>query len=155
MRRKGYYDQYHWTDKINIKKLMQKPQTVAFILTFAIVLAIGVPALFIVKGYKQTGSLQRSPFASKWEAIPEAGIAMNAAVTSEEAAHKAAVIFEGDEDYTHVIGAAEDCTPKAREVRYSPAEALFALRHETLIAHRIFDRVRSKLLRLGNNTFHN
>jgi poly-gamma-glutamate synthesis protein (capsule biosynthesis protein) len=110
MRKKGYYDQDHWTDNISIKKLMQKPQTVAFLMTFAIVLAIGIPALFIVKSFKHSGSSQQSLFASKWEVIPEAGIAMNAAVTDEESAHKAAVIFEGDEDYTHVIGAGDEDT---------------------------------------------
>ncbi len=105
MRRKGYYDQDHWTDKINIKKFFQKPQTVAFLLTFAIVLAIGIPALFVVRSFKQGGGNQQPLFASRWEAIPEAGVAINAAVTDEESAHKAAVIFEGDEDYTHVVGA--------------------------------------------------
>ena len=104
MRKKGYYDQDRWTDKINAKRLFQKPQTVAFLLTFSIVLAIGIPALFIVKSYKQGGKSQEPGFSSRWEAIPEAAVATNAAVTDEESAHNAAVIFEGDEDYTHVIG---------------------------------------------------
>ncbi len=49
-------------------------------------------------------------FADKWEAIPEAYVASNAAVTDAESAHKATVIFEGDEDYTHVIGTADEET---------------------------------------------
>ncbi len=108
---KGYYDQDHWTDKVNIKKFFSKPQTVAFLLTFFIVLAVGIPVLLVFGNFKHSNeSYQQGLFANKWEAIPEASRATNAAITDEESAHRAAVIFEGDEDYTHIIGTADEET---------------------------------------------
>ena len=108
MRKKGFYDQDSWTDKINIKDILSKPQTVAFLLTFSTILVIGIPALLIFGNFKYANEKYQSGlFASKWEAIPEAGRADNAAVTDEESAKRAAIIYEGDEDYTHVIGTAD------------------------------------------------
>ena len=106
--RKGFYDQDSWTDKINIKDFLKKPQTVAFLLTFSTILVIGIPALLIFGNFKYSNEkYQKGLFATKWEAIPEAGRAENAAVTDEESAKRAAIIYEGDEDYTHVIGTAD------------------------------------------------
>ena len=111
MRKKGYYDQDRWTDKINLRKFFAKPQTVAFITTFFIILAVGIPVLLLFGNYKNGKKTEtRVLFADKWEEIPEAYVASNAAVTDAESAHKATVIFEGDEDYTHVIGTADDET---------------------------------------------
>lgn len=108
---RGYYDQESWLDKINLKKFFSKPQVVAFLLTFFIVLAVGIPTLFVFGSIKQTNErYQQGIFANKWEAIPEASRAQNAAITDEESAQRAAVIFEGDEDYTHVIGTADEET---------------------------------------------
>ncbi len=108
---KGYYDQDHWTDKISLKKFFSKPQTVAFLLTFFIVLSVGIPAMLVFGNFKHSNeNYQKGLFANKWEAIPEASVAINAAITTEESAQRAAVIFEGDEDYTHVIGTADEET---------------------------------------------
>ena len=106
--RKGFYDQDSWTDKINIRDFLKKPQTVAFLLTFSTILVIGIPALLIFGNLKYSNEkYQKGLFTTKWEAIPEAGRAENAAVTDEESAKRAAIIYEGDEDYTHVIGTAD------------------------------------------------
>ncbi len=111
MRRKGFYDQDSWTDKINIRDILSKPQTVAFLMTFSIILVIGIPALLIIGNYKNSNDkYQNGLFANKWEAIPEAGRAVNVAVTDEESAKRAAIIYEGDEDYTHVIGTTDPDT---------------------------------------------
>ncbi len=109
MRNRSYYDEESWSDKVSMKSIFSRPQTVAFLLTFSLILAIGVPALFIaksIKNPKEEGVL----FASKMEAIPQAQLATNAAITDEKSAERAAVIYEGDEDYTHVIGAADEET---------------------------------------------
>ncbi len=110
MGRRGYYDQESWTDRVNIRKMFARPQVVAFLLTFALVMAVGVPGLFVYKSVKENGGArQEEPsFASRFEAIPQAFVAENAAVNTEESAQKAAEIYEGDEDYTHVIGASDD-----------------------------------------------
>lgn len=109
MGRKGFYDQDSWTDRINIRDILSKPPIVAFLMTFSIILVIGIPALLILGNYKNSDvtTNQNGLFASKWEAIPEAGKAENVAVTDEESAQKAVAISEGDEDYTHVIGTAD------------------------------------------------
>ena len=109
MGRRGYYDQDSWTDRVNIKKMLARPQVVAFLLTFALVMAVGVPGLFIYKSVKENGGTrpEEPSFESRFEAIPQAFVAENAAVTTEESAQKAAEIYEGDEDYTHVIGASD------------------------------------------------
>ena len=109
MSKKGYYDQKSWMDKV--KELLSKPQTVAFFLTFFSILAVGIPALLVVKNFKYSNDkYQQGLFANKWEAIPEAYIAQNAAITDEKSAERAAEIYEGDEDYTHVIGTADSET---------------------------------------------
>lgn len=74
-----------------------------FVLTLGIILAVGIPALFIMKEIKNGNSSGNMALLGKWESIPEAAMAENAAVTDEESARKAAIIYEGDEDYTHVI----------------------------------------------------
>ncbi len=108
MGNKGYYDEDRWTDKISLKKFFSKPQTVAFLLTFFSILAVGIPGLLVYNNIRNNNEdYQQGLFANKWEAIPEAYYALNAAVTDEESAHKAAEIYEGDEDYTHVIGTAD------------------------------------------------
>jgi poly-gamma-glutamate synthesis protein (capsule biosynthesis protein) len=116
MSNRGYYDQTTWTDKVSIKTFFAKPPVVAFLLTFALVLAVGVPGLFIYKNYKE-GAFQKTEkveeargIESRFEAIPKASVAENAAVTTEESAQKAVDIYEGDEDYTHVIAAADSET---------------------------------------------
>ena len=109
MSRKGYYDQESWFDRVSIRKLFAKPQVVAFLLTFALVMAVGVPGLFVYKSFRENGGSKSedTSFESRFEAIPRAFVAENAAVNTEESAQKAAEIYEGDEDYTHVIGAAD------------------------------------------------
>jgi poly-gamma-glutamate synthesis protein (capsule biosynthesis protein) len=108
MRRRGFYDEEHWSDKIDIKAFLSRPPVVAFLLTFSIILVIGIPALFAYRSIKSgDGQSQQGLFASKWEAIPEAGVAQNAAITDVESAQRAAIIYEGDEDYTHVVGTAD------------------------------------------------
>ncbi|WP_051538182.1 CapA family protein [Butyrivibrio proteoclasticus] len=81
-----------------------------FVLTLGIILAVGLPALFIVKTVKDGGKASSGLSLGGWESIPEAAMAENAAITDEESAKKAAIIYEGDEDYTHVIGTASDDT---------------------------------------------
>ena len=111
MSRKGFYDQDSWTDRINFKKFFSKPQTVAFLLTFFTVLAIGIPVMLVFGNFKASNDkYQQGLFANKWEEIPEAYKAQNAAITDEKAAERAAEIYEGDEDYTHVIGTADSET---------------------------------------------
>ena len=108
MSRKGFYDQDSWTDKINLRKFFSKPPIVAFLLTFFSVLAIGIPAMLVFGNMKKSNdNYQQSLFANKWEAIPQAYVAQNAAITDEKSAERAAEIYEGDEDYTHVIGTAD------------------------------------------------
>lgn len=109
MGNRDYYDQDSRTDRVSIKSIFGKPQVVAFLMTFTLVLAVGVPALFIFKSIAD-GPLKEPEvlFASRFEAIPEANVAENAAVTDEESAHRAAVIYEGDEDYTHVVGVSDN-----------------------------------------------
>ncbi len=107
MRRKGYYDQDTLRDRVNIKKMFARPQVVAFLLTFALMMAIGVPGLFLFKSFKEGAGSEETPIESRFEAIPKASVAENAAVTTQESAQKAVEIYEGDEDYTHVIGSSD------------------------------------------------
>lgn len=107
MRRKGYYDQDTLRDRVNIKKMFARPQVVAFLLTFALMMAIGVPGLFLFKSFKEGAGSEETPIESRFEAIPKASVAENAAVITQESAQKAVEIYEGDEDYTHVIGSSD------------------------------------------------
>jgi poly-gamma-glutamate synthesis protein (capsule biosynthesis protein) len=111
MGRKGYYDEDTPGDRGDIKKMFARPQVVAFLLTFALVMAIGVPGLFLFKSYKEGGAKsEEASFESRFEAIPKASVAENAAVTTQESAQKAVEIYEGDEHYTHVIGSSDPDT---------------------------------------------
>ncbi len=108
-----YYDDHHWSDNVDIRGFMSKPQVVAFLLTFFIVLAIGIPGLLLyarhINGEDKAELEHAMSFAGKWEAIPEAGVAMNAAVPETESTSgpQMPVIHEGDEDYTHIISASD------------------------------------------------
>ncbi|MBR1670169.1 MAG: CapA family protein [Butyrivibrio sp.] len=109
MGNRDYYDQDSRTDRVSIKSIFGKPQVVAFLMTFTLVLAVGVPALFIFKSIADRPLKEPEAFfASRFEVIPEANVAENAAVTDEESAHRAAVTYEGDEDYTHVVGVSDE-----------------------------------------------
>ena len=105
---KKYYDDHSWTDNINIRKFLSKPPVVAFLLTFFTILAVGIPALLLYGNYKKNAdkpkALQQDAFVNRWEAIPEAGVAINAVVPDKaESEGSAIMIYDGDEDYTHVI----------------------------------------------------
>lgn len=109
MKNKGYFDRDDWTDGIEFGEFFSKPQIVAFLLTFFIVLSIGVPVLFIVNSIKNpSGNPGQSNFANKWEIIPEATVAMNAAVTiDEEVVAKEEVPLPAADQYTHIIRTAD------------------------------------------------
>ncbi len=98
---KNYYDDDRRTEI--------SPAFRIFVLTFAIIMAIGIPGLLLIKNLQNSNDGEVK-IASGWEAIPEAGYASNAAVDDEETAKKAAVIYDGDENYTHVIGTSDDGT---------------------------------------------
>ena len=109
MGNRDYFDQDSRTDRVSIRSIIGKPQVVAFLMTFTLVLAVGVPALFIFKSIADRPLKEPEAFfASRFEVIPEANVAENAAVTDEESAHRAAVTYEGDEDYTHVVGVSDE-----------------------------------------------
>ena len=163
MRKKGFYDQDSWTDKINFRAILSKPQTVAFLMTFSIILVIGIPALLIIGNFKFSNEkYQKGLFANKWEAIPEAGKAVNAAVTDEESAKRAAIIYEGDEDYTHVIGTADPETVTigfAGDILFDPGYAVGdAFKRagntaEGVVGQSLLDRMRSVDIMMVNNEF--
>ncbi len=163
MRKKGFYDQDSWTDKINFRAILSKPQTVAFLMTFSIILVIGIPALLIIGNFKYSNEkYQKGLFANKWEAIPEAGKAVNAAVTDEESAKRAAIIYEGDEDYTHVIGTADPETVTigfAGDILFDPGYAVGdAFKRagntaEGVVGQSLLDRMRSVDIMMVNNEF--
>lgn len=110
---KKYYDDHHWTENLDIRGFFSKPQVVAFLLTFFIVLAVGIPGLLLyarqIKGTDATEPESGASFAGRWEAIPEAGVAMNAAVpeTEDVSGQQMPAIYEGDEDYTHIISTSD------------------------------------------------
>ncbi|MCR4756647.1 MAG: CapA family protein [Butyrivibrio sp.] len=79
-----------------------------FILTLSIVLFAGILGILVIKKINDSTHGQGVKLVSGWEDIPEASTAPNAAVDSEEGAKRAAIIYEGDEDYTHVIATADD-----------------------------------------------
>lgn len=81
-----------------------------FILTLSIVLFAGILGILVIKKINDSTQGGGVKLVSGWEDIPEASTAPNAAVDSEEGAKRAAIIYEGDEDYTHVIAAADDDT---------------------------------------------
>ena len=163
MGRKGFYDQDSWTDRISIRDFFLKPQTVAFLMTFSIILVIGIPALFILGNYKNTNEkYQKGLFANKWEAIPEAGRAVNAAVTDDESAKRAAIIYEGDEDYTHVIGTADPDTVTigfAGDILFDPGYAVGdAFKRagntaEGVVGQSLLEKMRSVDIMMVNNEF--
>ena len=62
----------------------------------------------IIKSIKNNHSSDHGFLAGAWEDIPEAGYAMNAAVTDEESAKKALEIPEEDKAYTHKIATYDD-----------------------------------------------
>ncbi len=108
MSMRGYYDQETFSDRHNLSDFFSKPPVVAFLLTFFIILSIGIPMMLVFGNFKYSEEkYQKGLFADKWEAIPEAAVAENAAITDEESAKRATIIYEGDEDYTHVIGTAD------------------------------------------------
>ena len=96
-----YYDdnRHNGNDSATIK---------LFLITLAIVLVVGISALFIIKSIKNNHSSDHGFLAGAWEDIPEAGYAMNAAVTDEESAKKALEIPEEDKAYTHKIATYDD-----------------------------------------------
>lgn len=76
-----------------------------FSLTLAIVLAIGIPAVFAIKSITDPGSLDdENSFSAKFEAIPQASVAPNVAVPDEEEDSIAEIVIDPeDEDYTYRI----------------------------------------------------
>lgn len=107
MKNRGYFDQDDWTDEIGFGEFFSKPQIVAFLVTFFIVLSIGVPILFIVNSIKNPArSAVQNNFANKWEIIPEATVAENAAVSIEED-DVAMVELPVEDEYTHIITTAD------------------------------------------------
>lgn len=160
---KNYFDDDKWTDNIKSGNIFAKPPVVAFLVTFFLVLAIGVPSLFVVNSIKNSKSGQeRVFFADKWEAIPEAAVAENAAVTSEEAASKAAVVFDGDEDYTHVIATSDDDTVTMGfagdilfDTGYAAGDAFKRAGNsaEGVIGQSLLDKMRGVDIMMVNNEF--
>ena len=84
------------------------PAIKIFLATLAIMLVVGLPTLFIMKNIKNNHASNHGFLTDAWEDIPEAGYAMNAAVTDEESAKKAMEVAEEDKDYTHKIGTYDD-----------------------------------------------
>jgi poly-gamma-glutamate synthesis protein (capsule biosynthesis protein) len=164
MRNRGYFDQETWTDRVSIRKMLAKPPVVAFLLTFSLVLAVGIPALFIFKSIKDGGGAakEETTFASRFEAIPKASMAENAAVNTEESARRAAEIYEGDEDYTHVIGAADDETVTIGfagdilfDTNYAAGNSFKNAGNtaEGVIGQSLLDKMRSADIMMVNNEF--
>ncbi len=163
MRNRNYLDDDKWTGSKNVGNVFAKPQVVAFLVTFFLVMAVGVPALFMVKNIKtpmvrKTGSV----FAEKWEAIPEAAVAANAAVTTEEAATKATEVFDGDEAYSHVIGAADSETVTMGfagdilfDTNYAVGDAFKRAGNtaEGVIGQSLLDKMRGVDIMMVNNEF--
>lgn len=164
MSRRGYYDQNNWSDRLSLREFFAKPQIVAFVLTFSIVLAVGVPSLLVFGNFKYSNDKyqQAGLFAEKWEAIPEAAKAENAAVTTEESAQRAAIIYEGDEDYTHVIGTADPETVTIGfagdilfDTNYAVGNAFRQAGNtaEGVIGQSLLDKMRSADIMMINNEF--
>lgn len=84
----------------------------AFITTFLLIIAIGIPSLFVVKEKKvQTATVSSPPaqYGGGWEEIPEAAVVSSITV-AEETGDDTDVTFEipdEDADYTHVIDTAD------------------------------------------------
>ncbi len=163
MRNRNYLDDDKLSGKKNVGSVFAKPQVVAFLVTFFLVMAVGVPALFMIKNLKTPATRNASDiFANKWEAIPEAAVAENAAVTTEEAATKAAVVFDGDEDYSHVIAAADSETVTMGfagdilfDTGYAVGDAFMRAGNtaEGVIGQSLLDKMRGVDIMMVNNEF--
>ncbi len=164
MSKRTYYEQNNWSDRSGLGGFFAKPQIVAFVLTFSIVLAVGVPSLLVFGNFKYSNERyqQTGHFAEKWEAIPEAAKAVNAAVTTEESAERAAIIYDGDEDYTHVIGTADAETVTIGfagdilfDTNYAVGNAFRQAGNtaEGVVGQSLLDRMRSVDIMMINNEF--
>jgi len=83
------------------KKIFQTA-SFAFVVTLLVVIFSGFFVIGIIVIANEYGSTSESIFGS-WETIPEAGYAENIAESKEENAGKAAITYEGDENYTHSV----------------------------------------------------
>jgi len=163
MSKKGFYDQDSWTDKINVRSFLSKPPIVAFLLTFFTVLAIGIPAMLVFGNFKASNDkYQQGLFVNKWEEIPEAYIAQNAAITDQQSAERAAEIYEGDEDYTHVIGTADADTVTMGfagdilfDTNYAVGDAFRKAGNtaEGIVGQSLLEKMRSVDIMMLNNEF--
>lgn len=163
MRNNGYFDDDNWNNRKKTGNIFEKPPVVAFLVTFFLVLAIGIPALFMVDSIKHPKSTpSKGVFADKWEAIPEAAVAENAAVITKEAASKAVEVFEGDEDYSHIIATADDETVSMGfagdilfDTGYAAGDAFKRAGNtaEGVIGQSLLDKMRSVDIMMVNNEF--
>ncbi len=105
-----WYNNHDMSRYYDDKSRDYTPIIKVFVITFIVMLAVGIPTLFIIKGIKNGNAPDHGYLVGAWEDIPEAAYAKNAAVTDEESARKAMEIPQEDEEYTHKIGTADDET---------------------------------------------
>ena len=103
------YDEYDDYDTPSRGYVARKAFAV-FLLTLAIVLGVGLPALLLINN-RQNGPMENpieNTFTSKWEKIPEADKVVEPVVTLDENDQPEIVIPVEDADYTHFIDTLDD-----------------------------------------------
>lgn len=103
------YDEYDDYDTSSGGYVVKKALAV-FLLTLAIVLGVGLPALLLVNN-RQNGPMENpieNSFASKWEKIPEADKVVEPVVTLDENDEPEIIIPVEDAEYTHFIDTLND-----------------------------------------------
>ena len=134
-----------------------------FLVTFLVVMLIGGVFLLVAsRSQNAPVSDAREPVSMTFESIPESNVASNAAVTDEESITKAVTVYEEDEDYTHVISAAD---PDSVTIGFA-GDILFDTNYaagnafkiagntaEGVIGQSLLERMRSADIMMVNNEF--
>ncbi len=109
---RNYYNDYDEYDDYDTSSggYVVKKALAVFLLTLAIVLGVGLPALLLVNN-RQNGPMENpieNSFASKWEKIPEADKVVEPVVTLDENDEPEIIIPAEDAEYTHFIDTLND-----------------------------------------------
>ena len=109
---RNYYNDYDEYDDYDTSSggYVVKKALAVFLLTLAIVLGVGLPALLLVNN-RQNGPMENpieNSFASKWEKIPEADKVVEPVVTLDENDEPEIIIPVEDAEYTHFIDTLND-----------------------------------------------
>ncbi len=109
MGRDDYFDEKNRYNEDYEEKIRKRnPAVIAFVLTLSTVLVVGIPTLFALDNITKGKVNDENPLLSKWEIIPEGArveIVTDDKLVEEEDEPRV-YIYEGDEDYTHIVEAA-------------------------------------------------